>query len=55
MGLPLPKNPFHKLEVKVELPDLLVSARNGYYGEAEGADRSSNAPTAGTPAGRKKK
>jgi Ca-activated chloride channel family protein len=54
-NVPLPKNPFHKLEVKVELPDLLVSARNGYYGEAEGADRSSNAPTAGTPAGRKKK
>jgi Ca-activated chloride channel family protein len=53
--VPLPKNPFHKLEVKVEQPDLLVSARNGYYGEAEGADRSSNAPTAGTPAGRKKK
>jgi Ca-activated chloride channel family protein len=54
-GVPLPKNPFHKLEVKVDQPDLRVSARNGYYGEAEGADGSSSAPIAVTPTGRKKK
>jgi len=54
-GVPLPKNPFHKLEVKVDEPDLRVSARNGYYGEAEGADGSSSAPIAVTPTGRKKK
>jgi len=54
-GVPLSKNPFHKLEVKVDQPDLRVSARNGYYGEAEGADGSSSAPIAVTPTGRKKK
>jgi Ca-activated chloride channel family protein len=53
--VPLTKNPFHKLEVQVNRPDLRVSARNGYYGEAEGADGSSNAPVAVTPTGRKKK
>lgn len=35
--VPLSKNRFHKLEVKVKKPDLRVSARNGYYGEVEGA------------------
>ena len=35
--VPLTKEPFHKLEVRVRRPDLRVSARNGYYGEAEGA------------------
>ena len=54
-GVPLPKNPFHKLDVKVDQPDLRVSARNGYYGEAEGVDGSSSAPVAVTPTGRKKK
>lgn len=34
--VPLNKNPFHKLEIKVKRPDLRVSARNGYYGEVEG-------------------
>jgi Ca-activated chloride channel family protein len=53
--VPLTKNPFHKLELRVNQPDLRVSARNGYYGEAEGADRPSAAPIAVTPAGRKKK
>lgn len=53
--VPLTKNPFHKLEVQVNRPDLRVSARNGYYGEAEGANGSSNAPIAVTPTGRKKK
>ena len=34
--IPLTKERFHKLEVRVLRPDLRVSARNGYYGEAEG-------------------
>jgi Ca-activated chloride channel family protein len=35
-NVPLPKDRFHKLQVTVERPELQVSARNGYYGEAEG-------------------
>ena len=31
------KNPFHSLEVRVLRPDLRVSARNGYYGDVQGA------------------
>jgi Ca-activated chloride channel family protein len=54
-GVPLTKNPFHKLEVQVDRPDLRVQARNGYYGEAEGAGGSADAPVAVTPTGRKKK
>jgi Ca-activated chloride channel homolog len=53
--VPLTKDPFHKLEVQVARPDLRVSARNGYYGEAEGAGGSADAPVAVTPTGRKKK
>jgi hypothetical protein len=53
--VPLTKNPFHKLEVQVDRADLQVHTRNGYYGEAEGADGSSNAPVAVTPTGKKKK
>lgn len=34
-GVPLNKNRFHKLDVRVLRPDLRVFARNGYYGEAE--------------------
>ena len=34
--VPLTKNRFHKLEVRVRRPDLRVTARNGYYGDAEG-------------------
>lgn len=34
--VPLTKNRFHRLEVRVRNPQLRVSARNGYYGEAEG-------------------
>jgi Ca-activated chloride channel homolog len=36
-NVPLNKDRFHKLEVRVARPDLRVSARNGYYGEVEGA------------------
>jgi Ca-activated chloride channel family protein len=34
--VPLTKNPFHTLEVKVKQPGMHVSARNGYYGAALG-------------------
>jgi len=34
--VPLKKDPFHRLEVRLKSPELRVSARNGYYGEAEG-------------------
>jgi Ca-activated chloride channel family protein len=34
-NVPLNKDRFHKLEVRVLRPDLRVSARNGYYGEVE--------------------
>lgn len=33
--VPLTKNRFHQLKVRVSRPDLQVLARNGYYGEAE--------------------
>jgi Ca-activated chloride channel family protein len=32
---PLTKNPFHNLEVRTKSTELRVSARNGYYGEAD--------------------
>ena len=35
-NVPLTKDRFHKLEVQVKRPELRVSTRNGYYGEAEG-------------------
>jgi Ca-activated chloride channel homolog len=34
--VPLTRNRFHKLEVKLRRPELRVLARNGYYGDAEG-------------------
>ena len=42
--IPLTKNRFHRLEVRVSKPQLHVLARNGYYGEAEGSS--------GSPSGR---
>jgi Ca-activated chloride channel homolog len=42
-GVPLPKDPFHKLRVTVKRPELQVSARSGYYGEAESAPGSPDA------------
>jgi Ca-activated chloride channel homolog len=36
-NVPLTKNPFHNLEVRTKSTSLRVSARNGYYGESEGA------------------
>jgi Ca-activated chloride channel family protein len=34
-NVPLTKNRFHRLQVRVRRPDLRVTARNGYYGEFE--------------------
>jgi len=53
-NVPLTKDPFHKLEVRVKRPELRVSARNGYYGEAEGAG-TSDARITITPDARAKK
>ena len=39
--VPLTKDRFHKLAVRARQPDLRVSARNGYYGEAESFSASS--------------
>lgn len=33
--VPLSKDPYHKLELRLKAPELRVSARNGYYGETE--------------------
>jgi Ca-activated chloride channel homolog len=35
--VPLTKDPFHKLDVRVKAAELQVSARNGYYGDSEGS------------------
>lgn len=40
--VPLTKNRFHQLKVRVSRPDLQVLARNGYYGESEGGSRPTN-------------
>jgi Ca-activated chloride channel family protein len=56
--VPLTKDPFHKLEVRVASPGLRVDARIGYYGDAEGAAGPQDAHVAVSPAGtagRKKK
>lgn len=37
-NVPLTKNKFHILQIKTKRPELQVSARNGYYGDAEGDD-----------------
>jgi Ca-activated chloride channel homolog len=48
-NVPLPKEPFHKLEVRVQRPELRVSARNGYYGEAEGGSGDPDVRISTTP------
>jgi Ca-activated chloride channel family protein len=53
-GVPLTKDPYHKLKVTATSSDLRVSARDGYYGDAEGAG-SADARTAVSPNGRKKR
>ena len=42
-AVPPTKEPFHHLEVRVTRPELQVSARNGYYGEVEGATGTADA------------
>jgi Ca-activated chloride channel family protein len=49
------KNRFHTLEVRVKRPDLQVSARNGYYGEFEGAGGSEDDRVTISPERQKKK
>jgi len=54
--VPLTKERFHSLKVQVKNPELQVSARNGYYGEAE--DRSGkpgDLPISGIPGQLRKK
>jgi Ca-activated chloride channel homolog len=34
-NVPASKDPFHRIEIRLKRPDLRVSARSGYYGEAE--------------------
>jgi Ca-activated chloride channel family protein len=51
--VPLTKDRFHKLEVRVLRPELRVSARNGYYGEIEGGG-TPGARTTVVPDGEKK-
>ncbi|HUI57315.1 MAG TPA: VWA domain-containing protein [Bryobacteraceae bacterium] len=53
-GVPPPKSPFHSLEVRVDSPDLRVSARNGYYGESETSGGSPDASIAVAPTRKKK-
>jgi Ca-activated chloride channel homolog len=50
-NVPLSKDRFHKLSIRVKRPELQVSARNGYYGEAEGATGSPDAHISVTPEG----
>ena len=54
-NVPVTKDPFHKLEIRVKRPELRVSARNGYYGEAENGSGSPDARTTITPEAQKKK
>ena len=44
-NVPLTKDRFHKLQVRVTRPELRVSARNGYYGEAEGESGTADSRT----------
>jgi len=52
--VPLTKDRFHKLEVKLKSPELRASARNGYYGEAEANAGSQPEPISLKPDTRKK-
>jgi Ca-activated chloride channel homolog len=53
-NVPLSKETFHQLQVRVKRPELQVSARNGYYGETEGGSGAPDARVSVTPEGRKK-
>jgi Ca-activated chloride channel homolog len=48
-NVPLTKERFHKLEVRVKRPELRVSARNGYYGDVEGGSGAPGARISVTP------
>ncbi len=48
-NVPLTKDPFHTLEVRVKRPELQVSARNGYYGETVGFTSTPGARVSLTP------
>jgi Ca-activated chloride channel family protein len=55
-NVPLTRDRYHKLTVRVKQPDLQVSARNGYYGEAEGFSASpEGSETSAEPVAKKKK
>ena len=47
--VPLTKNRFHRLEVRVRNPQLRALARNGYYGEAENDSGRSSGKTSVVP------
>ncbi len=53
--VPLTKDSFHKLEVRLKSPELRASARNGYYGEAEANTGSPAAQVTLKPESRKKR
>jgi Ca-activated chloride channel family protein len=54
--VPLTKERFHTLKVQVKKPELQVSARNGYYGEAEdGSRKPGDTPISGIPGQLRKK
>lgn len=52
--VPLTKDPYHKLELRLKSQELRVSARTGYYGEAEGAAATPAAKISVTPDRNKK-
>jgi Ca-activated chloride channel family protein len=54
-GVPLPKEPFHTLKVQVKKPELQVSARNGYYGEADGSGKPGDSTSPRAPGQLRKK
>jgi Ca-activated chloride channel family protein len=53
-NVPLTKDKFHKLEIKVRRPDLRVTARNGYYGESEAKSGDSRIPAVPEQSSRRK-
>jgi Ca-activated chloride channel family protein len=53
-NVPLSKDRFHKLQVRVTRPELRVSARNGYYGEAEGESGTSDSRISVAPQAKRK-
>jgi Ca-activated chloride channel family protein len=53
--VPLTKERFHKLELRMKSPELRASARNGYYGEAEASAGPAAEPITLKPDSRKKR